>query len=74
MIFPFSNGTQKNVTLDFLYQEDNRILPYQLKPIIANLSQITVVPNRTKYRVPIVAEDVGELVIHLNSSSSEISE
>ena len=68
----FSNSTVKNSTLEFLYQEGERILPYQVKNVIGNLSRITLEPNNTKYNVTIVAKDVGELLIHFNTSSIEI--
>ena len=42
-----------------------------MKNVIGNLSRITLEPNNTKYNVTIVAKDVGELLIHFNTSSIE---
>ncbi len=66
-----SSPVDDNITVRFLYQEDNRILPYQLKPIINDLPELTLESGRTRYEVRIVAKNVGELFVYINHSSTQ---
>ena len=66
-----STPVERNITVSFLYQEDDRILPFQIKPIISNISDITLYPGQMMYEIKIIAKDVGEVLIHMNSSATD---